>query len=222
MILYLHGFRSSPQSLKATLLAQAMRERGLADQWLGPQLPASPARAMEQCMYLLRQARDEQALDPERDLTIIGSSLGGYYATCLAEYWKCRAVLLNPAVYAARDLATQVGKHRMYHSDAPFVFLPEYVDELADMAVGRPAHPENYYLLAAKGDEVLDWREMVDWYAGSHGRVLEGSDHGLSDFAQWLPEVLAFALEGPAGLEARKQPPNATGGGATAPLFPKQ
>jgi len=222
MILYLHGFRSSPQSLKATLLAQAMRERGLASQWLCPQLPASPARAMEQCMHLLRQAQAAQAFDAVHDLAIIGSSLGGYYASCLAEYWKCRAVLLNPAVYAARDLATQVGEHRMYHSDAPFVFLPEYVDELADMAVGRPARPENYYLLAAKGDEVLDWREMTDWYAGSHGRVLEGSDHGLSDFAQWLPEVLDFALAGPAGLGPRAQSPGATGKGAAAPLLPKQ
>ncbi|TEA79092.1 YqiA/YcfP family alpha/beta fold hydrolase [Allopusillimonas ginsengisoli] len=193
MILYLHGFRSSPHSTKAMLLAQAMRERGLADQWLCPQLPASPATAMEQAMHLIRQAQ-QRGLHPERDLTVIGSSLGGYYATCLAEYWKCRAALLNPAVYAARDLATQVGEHLMYHSDAPFLFLPEHVDELAEMAVGKPAHPERYYLLAAKGDEVLDWREMVDWFSGSQMRILEGSDHGLSDFSQWLPEVLDFAL----------------------------
>src|SRR5690606_5868197 len=101
----------------------------------------------------------------------------------------------NPVVHAARDLATQVGDHTQFHSDAPFRFLPEYVDELAEMAVGRPAHPERYYLLAAKGDEVLDWREMVDWYAGSKGRTLEGSDHGISDFERWLPEVMAFALD---------------------------
>ncbi len=201
MILYLHGFRSSPHSTKAALLARAMRERGLESQWLCPQLPASPHAAIEQSMHLVRQA-EQRGLDPQRDLTVIGSSLGGYYATCLAEYWKCRAALLNPVVYAARDLATQVGEHTMYHSDAPFSFLPEYVDELAEMAVGRPAHPERYYLLAAKGDEVLDWREMVDWFAGSRTRVLDGSDHGLSDFAQWLPEVLDFALgattDGPA------------------------
>src|SRR3546814_9619199 len=72
----------------------------------------------------------------------------------------------------------------MYHSNDPFVFLPEYVDELAEMAVGKPAHPQRYYLLAAKGDEVLDWREMADWFAGSQGRILEGSDHGLTDFEQ--------------------------------------
>ncbi|HUG59737.1 MAG TPA: YqiA/YcfP family alpha/beta fold hydrolase [Candidimonas sp.] len=195
MILYLHGFRSSPKSYKAELMAQAMQERGLADQWVCPQLPASPQRAIALANYLIEQAVQDRGLQPERDLAIIGSSLGGYYATCLAERWKCRAVVLNPAVYAARDLATQVGEHTLYHSNEPFVFLPEYVDELAEMAVGKPARPERYYLLAAKGDEVLDWQEMADWFAGSQGHILEGGDHGLSDFEQWLPEVLAFALE---------------------------
>jgi len=202
MILYLHGFRSSPQSCKATLLAQAMRERGLADQWLCPHLPASPKRAIELAHQLIEQARDTQGLDPASELVVMGSSLGGYYATCLAERWQCRAVVLNPVVHAARDLATQVGDHTMYHSDDPFTFLPEYVDELAQMAVGRPSHPERYYLLAAKGDEVLDWREMADWYAGSQGRILEGGDHGLTGFEQWLPEVLDFALS-----PGKAQPP---------------
>ncbi|HUH60303.1 MAG TPA: YqiA/YcfP family alpha/beta fold hydrolase [Candidimonas sp.] len=195
MILYLHGFRSSPASHKARLMADAMRERGLADQWLCPQLPASPRRAIELATYLVEQAVQERGLDPETGLVVIGSSLGGYYATCLAEHWKCRAVLLNPAVHAARDLATQVGEHTMYHSGAPFMFLPEYVDELAEMAVGKPAHPERYYLLAAKGDEVLDWNEMADWFAGSQGHIIEGGDHGLSDFERWMPDVLAFALD---------------------------
>ncbi|MFA5489019.1 MAG: YqiA/YcfP family alpha/beta fold hydrolase [Candidimonas sp.] len=202
MILYLHGFRSSPQSFKATLFAQAMNDKGLADRWLCPQLPASPQRALELARHLIEKATRMQGLNPEQDLCIIGSSLGGYYAACLAEHWKCRAALLNPAVYAARDLATQVGEHTQYHSDAPFVFLPEYVDELAAMAAGKPAHPERYYLLAAKGDEVLDWREMVDWYAGSRIRLLEHSDHGISDFAQWLPEVLDFALSRPDAVHA--------------------
>jgi predicted esterase YcpF (UPF0227 family) len=197
MILYLHGFRSSPKSHKATLMAQAMQERGLASQWVCPQLPASPSRALGLATHLIEQARDEHGVHPETDLVIAGSSLGGYYATCLAETWKCRAIVMNPVIHAARDLATQVGEHTMYHSDDPFVFLPEYVDELAEMAVGKPAHPRKYYLLAAKGDEVLDWHEMADWFAGSHGRILEGGDHGLSDFEQWLPEVMDFALRPP-------------------------
>ena len=194
MILYLHGFRSSPSSFKAQLLAQAMAERKLQDQWLCPQLPASPKRAMELANHLIEQSAKATGRDPAQHITIMGSSLGGYYAGCLAERWGCRAVLLNPAVYAARDLATQVGEHTQYHSDAPFIFLREYVDELAEMAVGKPTRPERYFLVAAKGDEVLDWQEMAGWYAGCHQLILEGSDHGLSDFERYMPQVLDFAL----------------------------
>jgi hypothetical protein len=194
MILYLHGFRSSPKSLKATLLANAMHERGLADQWLCPQLPASPRRALELCNHLVEQAVKRTNGVSCSSITVIGSSLGGYYASVLAQRWNCRAVLLNPAVYAARDLATQVGEHTQYHSTDPFIFLPEYVDELAEMAVGKPAHPENYFLVAAKGDELLDWHEMADWYAGARQLIIDGSDHGISDFHRYLDQVLDFAL----------------------------
>lgn len=194
MILYLHGFRSSPQSAKAQMLGQAMHDRGLDNSWLCPQLPASPAQAMALVHGLIESAR-KQGLQPGRDLTVIGSSLGGYYAAHLAQRWDCRAVLLNPVVHAARDLATQVGEHTQFHSEEPFVFLPEYVDELAGLAVDRPSRPERYFLLAATGDEVLDWREMARRYAGCASRIICGSDHGISDFGRWLPEVIAFALQ---------------------------
>ncbi|ANN79572.1 YqiA/YcfP family alpha/beta fold hydrolase [Bordetella flabilis] len=200
MILYLHGFRSSPASFKARMLAAEMARRGLEADWRCPQLPASPREAAELAMSLAQEQLAELARRGQgspRALTIIGSSLGGYYATWLAERVDCKAVLLNPAVHAPRDLATQVGHQSMYHSGAPFEFRPEYVDELAAMQLERPTHPERYFLVAATGDEVLDWREMRDWYAGCAQRIVEGSDHGLSDFAVWMPEVLAFALDKP-------------------------
>lgn len=194
MILYLHGFRSSPDSFKARLMADAMAARGLTDAWACPQLPASPRQAID---LALGMARDRLAdADSPRELTVIGSSLGGFYATWIAEQLGCTAVLLNPAVHAARDLATQVGEHHMYHSGAPFVFLPEYVDELAAIHAPRITQPDRYFLVAATGDEVLDWREMRDRYAGCRQRIVQGSDHGLSDFADWMPEVLEFALGG--------------------------
>ena len=192
MILYLHGFRSSPTSMKARMMADAMADRGLAAEWACPQLPASPREAIDLAMGIAR--RQLEGADSPRALTVIGSSLGGFYATWLAEQLGCKAVLLNPAVEAARDLATQVGNHHMYHSDAPFVFLPEYVDELAAIHAPRITQPDRYFLVAATGDEVLDWREMRDRYADCRQRIVQGSDHGLSDFAQWMPEVLEFAL----------------------------
>ncbi len=185
VILYLHGFRSGPASAKATLMAQAMRERGLLLHWICPQLPASPREAAELIESL--------AAPHAGRVVAVGSSLGGFYATWLAERTGCPAVLLNPAVHPARELAKHVGEHAMFHRDAPFVFRPEYVDELAPLSVARTTRPERYFLVAATGDEVLDWREMVAHYPGARHRIIPGSDHGISDFAQWLPEVLAFA-----------------------------
>jgi predicted esterase YcpF (UPF0227 family)/predicted GNAT family N-acyltransferase len=207
MILYLHGFRSSPDSFKSRLMAQAMAERGLSADWCCPQLPASPAAALDLALGLVRERTTP--------LTVIGSSLGGFYATWLAERLGCRAVLLNPVVHAARDLATQVGSHRTFHGDEPFEFLPDYVDELARAEADIPmlTHPERYFLLAATGDEVLDWREMQARFAHSPKRILPGSDHGISDFADWLPEVLAFALDGTvpvSGAHADLAPAGAT------------
>lgn len=192
MMLYLHGFRSSPSSAKARLLAQAMAERGRGREWACPQLPASPRAAMELAEPLARGMRDHARANGG-ELTLIGSSLGGYYATWLAERLGCRAALLNPVVHAVRDLATQVGEHLSYHDGLPFVFTAGHVDELRAYAVARITRPARYYLLAATGDEVLDWREMRDHYAGACQRIIEGGDHGISGFEQYLPGVMAFA-----------------------------
>jgi predicted esterase YcpF (UPF0227 family) len=193
MILYLHGFRSSPQSFKSRLLAQTLSDQGCASEreWQCPQLPASPKEALALAMSLAHMQLASAA--SPRELTIIGSSLGGYYALWLAEQLNCKAIMLNPAVEAPRSLAKHVGNHRQFHSDAPFEFRAEYVDELSAAYVPTITHPERYFLVAATGDEVLDWREMSSRFAGCRQRIIQGSDHGLSDFADWLPEVLDFA-----------------------------
>ena len=193
MILYLHGFRSSPQSAKARMVGVRMLELGLADQLRCPQLPASPEAAIELALQLVDGV-------PPEELAIIGSSLGGYYATWLAERLGCRAVLLNPAIVPLADLDKHVGVSTQYHSDQPFDFRVEYIDELRGMAVAQITRPERYLLLAATGDEVLDYRAMVAHYPGATQVVIEGSDHGITEFDQYLDQVLAFCL--PAGALA--------------------
>lgn len=183
-IVYLHGFRSSPQSFKARMIGERLAALGLGERFVCPQLPVSPAAAL---------ALVEDSIRPGADDVLVGSSLGGFYATCLVERGACRAVLLNPAVHPARDLRSYVGPQTMYYGGAPFVFEAAHVDELAAMAPAGIADPGKYFLVAAKGDELLDWREMVAAYPGVRTRLIEGSDHGLSDFASYLPEVLEFA-----------------------------
>lgn len=128
-------------------------------------------------------------------LALVGSSLGGFYATALAEQLGCRAVLINPAVDPARDLEKYIGEQQAWHSDDRFYFRPEYIGELKALEVAQLTQPHRYLLLAATGDEVLDWREMTARYAGARQHVIDGSDHGLSDFDDYLQEVLAFCDE---------------------------
>lgn len=186
MILYLHGFRSSPQSFKAKLIETRLRALGRGADYRCPQLPASPRAA-------IALASDIASEVAPQALTLIGSSLGGYYATWLAERIGCRAVLLNPAVKPPRDLEKYVGVTTAYHSDEPFEFRREHIDELKALAVERITRPERYFLIAATGDEVLDWREMVAHYPGARQCVIDGSDHGISEFDDYVDRVLAFA-----------------------------
>ena len=193
--LYLHGFRSSPHSTKARQFADWVREHRPDVTWWCPQLPPSPREAVA----LLEHG----CADWPKDRTaIIGSSLGGFYATELAERWGSRAVLLNPAVNPARDLTAHIGESRSWHDDEPFFFQPEFIDELQAMAPTAITRPARYLAVIAEGDEVLDWREMRARYAGCAMRLLPrdaaGSDHALSRFDDQMPEVLAFA-----GLSAR-------------------
>ena len=186
-LLYLHGFRSSPRSTKAQLVRQRIEARHPDLTLWCPQLPASPKQAMQEVMRGI-------AGWPRERMAVIGSSLGGFYATWIAEQTGCRAVLLNPAVEPARDLAQYIGEHSSWHDEQEkFYFRPEYVEELRALHCPAITRPERYYALIAKGDEVLDWREMTSRYRGAHIHLLEGSDHAISEFADYLDEVLAFA-----------------------------
>jgi predicted esterase YcpF (UPF0227 family) len=184
-LLYLHGFRSSPQSAKARMLAQHMASVHPEVVWHGPQLPPSPTDAVA-------MVSEATAGWPSATMAVVGSSLGGFYATWVAEQRGCRAVLLNPAVNPARDLAQYIGQQTQFHApEESFYFQPEYVQQLRDLARGELRQPDHYFCIIAKGDEVLDWHEMQARYAAAHVLLLEGGDHALSDFANHLPTVMA-------------------------------
>jgi uncharacterized protein len=185
-LLYLHGFRSSPRSTKAQMVRQCIETQYPKVTLWCPQLPPSPREAMDRVMQGI-------AGWPRESMAVIGSSLGGFYATWVAEQTGCRAALLNPAVHPARDLAHYIGEQSSWHDpEERFFFRPEFVDELHALTCPTTSRPERYYALIAKGDEVLDWREMTGRYPGAQIRLLEGGDHAIGDFADYLDEVLAF------------------------------
>jgi predicted esterase YcpF (UPF0227 family) len=185
-LLYLHGFRSSPQSVKARRLHAWLRQHRPDVHWWCPQLPPSPREA-------LALMRAGTAAWPAGTAAVLGSSLGGFYATVMAEATGWPAVLMNPAVDPARDLAGYIGELSAFHTpEERFYFRAEYIDELRAMTPASITRPERYLAIIAKGDELLDWREMTARYPGVRLRLLEGSDHALSDFDDHLPHILRF------------------------------
>ncbi len=183
-LLYLHGFRSSPQSAKARQMRAWVQAHRPDVHWWCPQLQPSPQEAME-------MVQDGIAAWPQERMVTVGSSLGGFYATWVAEQTGCRAALLNPAIDPARDLAKYIGEQTSWHAPQDtFFFREEFVEELQALACTALTQPQRYFTLICKGDEVLDWREMHGKYAACPGLLLEGGNHAISDFALHLPAVL--------------------------------
>jgi predicted esterase YcpF (UPF0227 family) len=192
-LLYLHGFRSSPQSTKARLVAERVQRQHPDLVWWCPQLPPSPRQALDMVMAGIADW-------PREQMAVIGSSLGGFYATCVAEQTGCRAVLLNPSVTPARSLARHLGAQSAWHDPSvQFEFTMAHVEELRALqrtpdAPAARAAMARMFAIIAKGDEVLDWREMCARYPLARIRLLEGSDHAISEFPQYLDEVFEFLL----------------------------
>ena len=148
-------------------------------------LPVSPRAAIA-----LAEARIAASATP---VTVVGSSLGGYYATHLAEKHTLRAVLINPAVVAHLSLAEFVGPQTNLYTGEAFEFRPEHIEELRAIEVPKLSHPENVLLLAETGDEVLDYRQAVAKYAGCRQVVLPGGDHSFTRFGEYMDTILDFA-----------------------------
>ncbi|MET0541619.1 MAG: YqiA/YcfP family alpha/beta fold hydrolase [Variovorax sp.] len=186
-LLYLHGFRSSPGSAKAQVMARHVASAHPKVHWWCPQLPPSPREAIDMVMRGI-------AAWPRETMAVVGSSLGGFYATYVAGMTRCPTVLLNPAVHPARDLERHIGAQTQWHDPSQqFYFRPEYIHELRALEIGALPRPERCMAIVAKGDEVLDWREMSARYPGSRIKLLKKGDHALSDFERaHLDEVVGF------------------------------
>jgi uncharacterized protein len=185
MIVYLHGFNSSPQSHKARLFRQYMEERGGGRELSCPQLPHRPDAAVA-----LVEA--ELARHQKEGVVLIGSSLGGFYATWLAEKHDLRAVLINPAIDPHVGLRAFLGPQQPYHGGEGYNLTEEHLREWERLFVPR-VHPDRYLLLVETGDEVLDYRLAVRKYRGAKQVVVQGGDHSLVSFPEHLPLILEFA-----------------------------
>ena len=185
-LLYLHGFKSSPQSYKAQLLSAYMQARNCEDRLICPQLPVYPEQAR-----LAMEEIVERAL-ADGDLNIAGSSLGGYYATYLAEKYKTNAVLVNPSVKPYETLAAYLGENKSYYSDDVWNFDASHIEQLKTMDVDVLADPSRYYVLLQTGDETLDYRQAAEKYQQAECVIEQGGDHAFSGFDRYIPKILLF------------------------------
>ena len=182
-IVYIHGFNSSPASSKAGVIQRELERRGRGADFLAPALPHSPAAAARMLEDLARK---------HPRAALVGSSLGGFYATWLAEKFGVRAVLVNPAVKPYELLKGEVGRQKNFHTGEEYDFTAQHIAELRALEV-ESITPERYLLMVETGDEVLDYRHAVERYRGAQQLVIQGGDHGFSDFEHYLDTVMAFA-----------------------------
>lgn len=182
MLIYIHGFNSAPASFKARLIGERMRTLGREHEYLVPALPHRPAEAMDLLCELL---------DKHPGAALVGSSLGGYYATYLAERFAVRAVLVNPAVGPYNLLRNHLGPQKNLYTGAEYELTAQHIAELEALETAVVT-PERYLLLTRTGDEVLDYRDGVEKYRGARQHVIPGGDHGFDDFENYLDETLAF------------------------------
>ena len=188
-IVYLHGFNSSSHSVKGRVIARAAAARPDAPRFHIPDLAHRPAQAMrEVCAWI------ESAAVEAKSLALIGSSLGGFYATWLAERYALRAVVINPAVRPASDLRPFLGRQRNPYTGVEYEITPAHFAELEALEIGRITRPERYFLLLRTGDEVLDWRVASTFYAGAYQYVAGGGNHGWEDFGDEVAAILRFCL----------------------------
>jgi predicted esterase YcpF (UPF0227 family) len=190
MLIYLHGFNSSAGSHKAQVLNRYMQEHGLGGHYCCPTLPHQPERAV---------AAIEAAIAgcPRDTVTLVGSSLGGFYATYLAERHKLRAVLINPAVRPHHGLRSFLGVQRNLYTDEEYELTEEHLLQMQRL-YQSDIDAQRYLLLVETQDEVLDYREAVSKYAGARQIVIEGGDHSLKSFPEHIPLILKFARLAPA------------------------
>lgn len=188
MVIYVHGFNSSSLSFKASLISQRMTALSRGDEFMCPDLEHRPGRAIAQLEALIERAG-------KRQVTLIGSSLGGYYATYLAEKLGIRATLVNPSVRPYELLRRFIGPQHNLHTGAEHEFTEEHLTELRRLEVARIT-PELYLLLLTTGDEILDYRAALEKYHGCEQIIVAGGDHGFSGFADYLDIVLDFCDSG--------------------------
>ncbi|MDC8833065.1 YqiA/YcfP family alpha/beta fold hydrolase [Alteromonas gilva] len=187
-ILYLHGFLSSPHSIKAQQTRAYLQNQHPDVEFICPELSNSPARLAAQLNDLLTQ----QPKILTQGLRVIGSSMGGYLATWLVEQFGGRAVLINPAVKPFELLQDYLGEHENPYTNKRFILRSDDIDHIRDFYQPVLANPQRYHVLLQTGDETLDYRLAAAHYEGASVCIEQGGDHSFVGYEDHLGEIMRF------------------------------
>jgi predicted esterase YcpF (UPF0227 family) len=190
--LYLHGFKSSPSSLKAQQMLKFFSDQNATAQIYSPQLPPEPAQAIELCEKWITQEIEERGV---HNVIVVGSSLGGYYASWLTEKFGVKSILINPAIKPYNLLDKYLGTNKNYHDDSTFELTHEHMYELKALDVARLKRANKYMLMVQTGDETLDYRQAAAIYRQSCCYIEAGGSHGFDHFEQQIPALINFAKQ---------------------------
>lgn len=183
--LYIHGFNSSSQSGKAQETKRYLAAQGRESDWLCPDLSHYPSQAIEQLTTLINQCAELPVL--------IGSSLGGFYATVLVARFNLKAVLINPAVAPSQLLKPALNTlQKSWYGGSTYFFTQAHLNELLALELPAPLYPNNILMMQEKGDEVLDWTQAAHYYRDCHQLIFNGGDHGFTRYRMVLGLIEQF------------------------------
>lgn len=188
LFLYIHGFNSSPASFKAQCFEKFLNENYPDEQFIAPELSDLPARAMATLEKFIKQYSEYSSV------ALIGSSLGGFYATYLAQKFDLRAVLVNPAVNPQVLLVDYLGKNKNFYTGEEYEFTREHISQLDEISIRGMSSPNNLMVLLQTGDEVLDYQLAEKKYAESQLIIEQGGDHSFQNFARHCEGIYQFLL----------------------------
>jgi predicted esterase YcpF (UPF0227 family) len=185
MILYIHGFNSSHHSEKAQEVRRWLQAQGREHEWVCPDLPHHPAEAVALLSDIIQTA--------ETPPKLVGSSLGGFYATHLVAKFGVKAVLVNPVVRAGQLLRQLAGtEQHFWYKDERYLFTRQHVEELEALDQLTPAYPENILVMLETGDKTLDWQDATAYYRHAHQLIFRGGNHGFTRFRDVLELIGNF------------------------------
>ncbi|MCW8932592.1 MAG: esterase YqiA [Gammaproteobacteria bacterium] len=185
LFIYIHGFNSSPDSFKAKCFSKFLSIKYPFDEFIAPELSDQPSKAIQTLSHCIEHNQSKK-------IGFIGSSLGGFYATWLAEKYGNKAVLVNPAVNPHELLVDYLGENTNYYTGEQYEFTSEHIQQLKYLTLQQLKKPKNLLVLLQSGDEILDYRLAKKKYSEAHLNIESGGDHSFQNFELHFEKIYQF------------------------------